>query len=193
MSNGDRPKKSWRELDAQRDRSGARTRDEREARDRLGLPAQRTSKQYRAALEALFDKGGVSKLAEKIEERTGPAPGTRPTPQGKKVEAPAADEGKVALRRKIVEAIGRDEITRATDRYLKEHPLPDDFEVLEQVIEHRKPERIEQALAAIERLLDGGDKPKRTRILSAKLRHLEETADDKEVRATAAKLRARLG
>lgn len=193
---GDRPKKSWRELDAQRDRGGSSRSSEGEARDRLGLPAQqRSSKQYRAALEALFDKGGVAKIAEKIEERTGPAPGAPPTPKGpprERVVAPAADENRAALRKKILEAIGRDEITRAVDRYLKEHPLPDDFEVLEQVIEHRKADRQREALAALERMLDK-DKPKRTRVLAAKLRLIEETSDERELRETAARLRARLG
>ena len=192
----DRPKKSWRDIDSQRDRGGGSRPSEDAARDRLGLPAQqRSSKQYRAALEALFDKGGVGKIAEKIEERIGPPPAGVPSPKGpprERVSAPAADENKAALRKKIVEAIGRDEVTRAVDRYLKEHPLPDDFEVLEQVIEHRKVDRQYEALEAIERLL-AKDKPKRTRVLAAKLRHIEETSDEKELRETAARLRARLG
>lgn len=192
---GDRPKKSWREIDSQRDRGGSSRAPSDAARDRLGLPAQRSSKQYRAALEALFEKGGVGKIAEKIEEKAGPPPSGVPSPKGpprERVVAPAADENRAALRKKILEAIGRDEITRAADRYLKEHPLPDDFEVLEQVIEHRKADRQREALGAIERMLDK-DRPKRTRVLAAKLRLIEETSDEKELRETAARLRARLG
>jgi hypothetical protein len=183
---GDRPKKSWREIDAQRDRSGGQRSGERDGRAKPGLP-ERSSKQYRAALEALFDKGEVGKLAQKLQ-----APGGKAEPAKPRIAAPAADEGRASLRKKIVEAIGRDEITRAADRYLRELPPPEDYEVLEQLLEHRKEERIAEALALIEKLLER-EKPKRTRVLVAKLRLLEETSTDREIRQAAARLRARLG
>ena len=63
------PKKSWRELDAQRDRAGPRpARGEGGANrgpHKDGMDA-RASKQYRAALDALFEKGEVGKFAEKL-------------------------------------------------------------------------------------------------------------------------------
>src|SRR6478672_8806482 len=61
---GDRPKKSWRELDAQRGKPRP-SRDERGDSRSSGMDA-RASKQYRAALDALFEKGEVGKLAEKL-------------------------------------------------------------------------------------------------------------------------------
>src|SRR6478672_11045591 len=61
---GDRPKKSWRELDAQRGKPRP-SRDERGDSRSSGMDA-RASKQYRAALDALFAKGEVGKLAEKL-------------------------------------------------------------------------------------------------------------------------------
>src|SRR6184192_3472560 len=64
---GDRPKKSWRELDAQRDRAGPRpARGEGTNRAHKDGMDARASKQYRAALDALFEKGEVGKLAEKL-------------------------------------------------------------------------------------------------------------------------------
>src|SRR5438445_10893190 len=64
---GDRPKKSWRELDAQRDRAGPRpARGEGGNRAHKDGMDARASKQYRAALDALFEKGEVGKLAEKL-------------------------------------------------------------------------------------------------------------------------------
>src|SRR4051794_37677748 len=61
---GDRPKKSWRELDSQRGKPRP-SRDERGDSRSSGMDA-RASKQYRAALDALFEKGEVGKLAEKL-------------------------------------------------------------------------------------------------------------------------------
>src|SRR3954468_13517272 len=62
---GDRPKKSWREMDAMRDRAGPRKPREEPARPGEAMDA-RASKQYRAALDALFAKGEVGKLADKL-------------------------------------------------------------------------------------------------------------------------------
>src|SRR3954469_10894351 len=61
---GDRPKKTWRERDAQRG-TPRPSRDERGDSRSSGMDA-RASKQYRAALDALFEKGEVGKLAEKL-------------------------------------------------------------------------------------------------------------------------------
>ncbi len=159
--NDDKPreKKSWREIDAQRDRSqqsGPRRNDD-DLQRKLGDASK--SKQYRAALDALFEKGGFDKVAkalgrgepdEVLAPREAPAaaaPATeakeepsRPerTPVVVAASAPpvAAAKAKVgedraSLRKKIVEGVGRDEISRAVDKYLARFPLPDDWEVLE--------------------------------------------------------------
>ena len=128
---GDKPKKSWREIDSQRDKSAPRAEGPSGARGAGGVKSDR---QYRAALEALFDKGGIGKVADKMAEKMGaPAlPRASSAPA-----APPVDEGRLALRKKVAEAIGRDEVTRALDRFLKEYPLPEDFEVLEQALDHR--------------------------------------------------------
>src|SRR3954447_8130782 len=61
---GDRPKKTWRERDAQRG-TPRPSRDERGDSRSSGMDA-RASKQYRAALDALFEKGEVGKIADKL-------------------------------------------------------------------------------------------------------------------------------
>jgi len=236
---GDRPKKSWRELDAQRDRAGPRPpRGEGRATHKDGMDA-RASKQYRAALDALFEKGEVGKLAEKLSG----APGARIDPQdlvrghrggGSGGDAPAMsgsatktagtgtsgagaatsatpttaereparttatapaptpqkEDGRAALRKKVIEALGRDEISRAIDRYVKAHGWPNDFEILEQALEHNKPERQTEAMNHLEQLLQR-EKPKRSRTLAGKLRFIEETAHG-ELRDHAARIRAKL-
>jgi hypothetical protein len=230
---GDRPKKSWRELDAQRDRAGPRP-PRKEGPREPGAMDARASKQYRAALDALFAKGEVGKLADKLAGTPGaqrldpaellraqsggaPPPSEAPAPVAKAAResvpvakadepetprstlrepvtgsaAPKVDDGRAALRKKVLEALARDEISRAVDRYVKQLGWPADFEVLEQALEHTKEERQGEAMAQLEKLL-ARDKPKRSRTLAGKLRFIEETSDSAELREQAARIRAKL-
>jgi 2-succinyl-5-enolpyruvyl-6-hydroxy-3-cyclohexene-1-carboxylate synthase len=180
-----REKKSWREIDASRDRSGAK-RAPPSGEGGGGKRADRASKQYRAALDALFDKGnkeGFQRVAEVL---------GKGEPAAKQAAAPADDEGRRALHQKVIAAIGRSEVSRALDRYLAKYPLPDDWELLEQALDHEDPARVEEALAKAEELL-AREKPRRARTLIGKLRFLEEAGDRPELAARAAALRARLG
>jgi hypothetical protein len=227
---GDRPKKSWRELDAARNKPRP-SRDERGDSRSSGMDAH-ASKQYRAALDALFAKGEVGKLAEKMgpgSPRIDPhdlvrgthreggdsaaksgagssgsstATGTSPPqsssgPERVTTKAPPApahvppkEDGRAALRKKVVEALGRDEISRAIDRYVKAHGWPSDFEILELALEHNKSDRQTEAMSALEKLLER-EKPKRSRTLAGKLRLIEETSDG-DLRDQAARIRAKL-
>ena len=224
---GDRPKKSWRELDANRGKPRP-SRDERGDSRSSGMDA-RASKQYRAALDALFAKGEVGKLADKLTpggprldpqdllrggSGRGPdtpamsgagsgsstaaptgAPTTTPERAPAKAPAPAPapppkDDPRSVLRKKVIEALGRDDISRAVDRYVKAHGWPNDFEVLEQALEHNKPERQTEAMEALGKLLER-EKPKRSRTLAGKLRFIEETSDG-DLRDHAARIRAKL-
>jgi len=190
----------------------------------------RASKQYRAALDALFEKGEVGKLAEKLgpgSPRIDPqdlvrgthrggdapamsgagtgsaatgtnAPGATPSaPERVSSKAPPApahvppkEDGRAALRKKVIEALGRDEISRAIDKYVKAHGWPSDFEILEQALEHNKADRQTEAMEALEKLLER-EKPKRSRTLAGKLRFIEETSDG-DLRDQAARIRAKL-
>ena len=196
---GDRPKKSWREIDTRRDRSSqaGSSSSPRSGDGQARSAADRASKQYRAALEALFDKGAVGKVAEKLgasplAPASPPVPAATPGPPRATPPIPAADAARQALRKKVIEAIGRDAVTRTVDKFLKEHPLPEDWELLEQVLEHRDDDRVRAAIDLLDGML-GRDRPKRSRLLAAKLRFIEETSDDRELRARAAAVRARLG
>ena len=191
----DRPKKSWREIDSQRDRSGG----PRPEGGHKPSPhkSETASKQYRAQLDALFAKGEVGKFAEKL---AGGPPSLRAQEPPKAAEPTVAPEPPPApkedpralLRKKLIEAIGRDDISRAFDRYVKAHGMPGDFELLEQGLEHNKNEKQGEVLAALEQLLQR-EKPKRSRTLSGKLRFIEETSSDDELRVIAARVRARMG
>jgi hypothetical protein len=191
----DRPKKSWREIDSQRDRSGgSRPQGQPKPSPRQ---AEQASKNYRAQLDALFAKGEVGKFAAKL---AGGPPGMRSEPApAKKEEAapppppePPKEDPRAVLRKKLLEALGRDEISRAFDRYLKAHGMPADFELLEQGLEHNKPERQLDVLGALDKLLDK-EKPKRSRTLVGKLRFIEETSSDDDLKSAATRIRTKIG
>jgi hypothetical protein len=194
---GERPKKSWRELDANRDRAGGSTPRRDGPPSRSTAEQERNSKQYRAALDAMFEKGEIGKMAEKLTQTRQPPslvdmpakkaePPPEPVKPVEKVEDP-----KTTLRKKVLAALGRDEISRAVDKYVKAHGWPADFEILEQALEHQKDDRVREAMDTLSQLLDR-EKPKRNRTLIGKLRFIEETNGDSELREIAAKLRARL-
>ncbi|HEX2572058.1 MAG TPA: hypothetical protein VH877_21115 [Polyangia bacterium] len=165
----------------------------------------RASRQHRAALEALFAKGDLGKLVEKLSppdmhrggDKTSSAAADAPPagPPRTAVTVGAADSesgSRAALRKKILEAVGREQISRAIDKYVQQHRLPADFEVLEQALEHLREERVSEALVTLEQLLEK-EKPRRSRALAGKLRFIEETSHNEELRQRATQIRAKLG
>ncbi len=179
-------------------------------------------KQYRAALEAAFAKGELGKLADKLNLVGRAAPAEEPKPAPPPAAAPAtgpaptaaagtgaessppAESGKksagkkkptedrASLMRKLTEAVNRQEISKAAEKYLARFPLPDDHEFLEQLLEHEKETRIREAITRIGELLDKRHMPRRTRALIGKLRYLTETNPLEEIRELARSLLARL-
>ena len=226
MASDDRPKLSWREIDKRRDGAGHGP----GGGGRSGLPPtqeEARQRQYRAALEAAFEKGELGKLADKLNltGRNGAAPApaaaaqpaasaaatasvsaasASPAPAasaaaedskgaaGKKKVVGRLAEDRTQLRKKLVEAIGRGEITRAADKFLLRFPLPDDHEVLEQLLEHERESRVSEAIARITQLLDRQHMPKRSRALCGKLRYIAETTHDIELKQAAQGLLVRL-
>ncbi|PSM32011.1 hypothetical protein BVG81_002460 [Haliangium sp. UPWRP_2] len=234
MASEDRPKMSWRDIDKRRDGAS----HGKNGAGRGGLPTtqeEARQKQYRAALEAAFEKGELGKLADKLNltsrgGATTPAPAAptpsngshanasssqspRPEPTARPAEvaaatpaaSPAAEDksgkkkvvGKLAedrshLRKKLVEAVGRGEISRAAEKFLVRYPIPDDHEVLEQLLEHERESRVSEAIARIAHLLDRNQMPKRSRALCGKLRYIAETSRDTELKQAAQGLLTRL-
>jgi hypothetical protein len=228
MASDDRSKLSWREIDKRRDGAGHGA----NGGGRSGLPPtqeEARQKQYRAALEAAFEKGELGKLADKLNLTTrggSPAPVPAPVAASSAAASPAGTgaaaasvataptagavsedskgaagkkkvvgklaEDRTQLRKRLVEAIGRGEITRAADKFLLRFPLPDDHEVLEQLLEHERESRVSEAIARITQLLDRQHMPKRSRALCGKLRYIAETTHDTELKQAAQSLLVRL-
>ncbi len=191
----DRPKKSWKEVDAQRD--GTR-RHEASSPKPDGADAK-ASKAHRAALDALFAKGEVGKYAAKLGLGS---PDARPAAEPARPEAPklpSAEEvaraekeaDRAALRKKILDGTTRDAVGKAFDRYVKSHGIPQDWEVLERGLEHPSDEGLAEVMIALEVMLKA-EKPRRTRTLDGRLRFIAETHEDKALRVRAEALRSKL-
>ena len=170
----DRPKKSWREIDAAKDRSLHR----RDDRPKMGGKAQQRSQaaqhQYRAALDKLFEGGGASGGWSKVLPEMPQDP---------------ASEGRQELLRAVRAATGRAAVEAAVTALLGRFELPDDPDVLSQVLLHGDDGVVRSALGKLDALV-----PLRAAagkaVLRTRLRTLEDDPDrDHDVRELAGKLR----
>jgi hypothetical protein len=173
-------------------------------------------------LEAAFAKGELGKLADKLNITSGASSGhgrsgapdePRPTPVSAEATAEAAtpsgaaaasaaakkggkgkkvEDERLLLRRKLGEAAGRQEISRAAEKFLARYPLPDDHELLEQLLEHERESRVLEAIERIGALIDRRQPPRRSRALCGKLKYIVETTGEGELRSAAQGLLTRL-
>jgi hypothetical protein len=158
MSEDDRPKKTWREIDQMRESKSRSPEPKKQTRE--SVVAQ---KQYKANLDRLFDSGEAPKLL------------------GKKITTPASPETRIAKMKAVRDAIGRDEITKAVDHLLALGPLPTDEEILTQALEHRKEPQVQEVINLLLTWLER-NKPKRQATLKARLAGLVSNADDQETK-----------
>jgi len=165
----DRPKRSWRDIDRGRDKSAHR--QDPRPDGPTGPRRERSQKSYRAALDRAFEIGAIGKLL-----------GSEPRTEGQSRAKQLAD---------IRDAATPQDLTGAVDRALVEGPLPDEVEIWARVVDHRDMNRVREALSRLAALLDA-QPLKRTRALKARLRYLEEIAEDDDIRREAAALRSRL-
>jgi hypothetical protein len=165
----ERPKRSWREIDRMREHKSDRSTSSK-------APARlRNQKSYRAALDRLFDSGKIGALVKASEPPVDSA----------------ADAPRLKLLKAVKEAEGRDAITVAVDAYLETHSLPEDFEVLTKVLEHRDKRRQREALTSLMALADQ-QKPRRAGGLLGQLRLLRDISDEPDIVELATSLIDRL-
>lgn len=138
----------------------------------------------RAALEALF-----------APKSPAPPPVVSKRDSAKMVTARAAvtrapEEARLVA--KLLAAQGRAEVSRVADEIARAGvALPDDQEVHLQLLEHTDEARVRDALGAILRLLDA-EPPKRRTVLDARLRRIEDAADEAATRALGSEVRRKL-
>jgi hypothetical protein len=177
MSDDDRPRRSWREIDRAKDKSAHR----KEERPDPGFgrrQGKRREKSYRAALDRLFDSG---KIADLVEKQT-----------GEKSSDQSQGDSRIKMHASITDATDRDALTRAVDSYLQKFgELPEDLAVLGRVLEHRDPTLQLEAMQRIDALLDR-EQPKRTRAMVGQLKMIRDIGDDPELTDLAKRLIERL-
>lgn len=114
---------------------------------------------------------------------------------GNPAAGPPANTERAERRRhakKILDAESPRDVARAVDRYLGRFgELPGDYDVLERALGHPKTGVVLHALDRLEEAVKK-HKPRRSRSLSVQLSILEDTHDDDDVRAHAARVRAAL-
>lgn len=184
----ERERKSWREVDRARITSYRS-----ETLDRPDQPGKPSAvvKEYKAALEALFQK--KPDAAEKIEQMM-PSVKLPRVMEAATPDAPVSTGTKRQdLLRKLGAAQGCKAISDAADAFLRAgFTLPDDQEVYLQLLEHRDESRVRDAIAKLDSLL-AGQLPKRKPVLVQRLKRLEEVADEESTRDAAQTLRRKVG
>lgn len=170
-----RRKKSWRELDAQRGKSKYHSRQDDPNQQRIERSA--SYEKYKQAADSLFTGGELPQgLAETFD------------PEGKRKEQKAAFA-------KLAQAPDRKAWASMVTEYLVKYPeLPEDLYFLDSLLDHPKDRLVDQALAKLEALQTEGKliKEKTPRSLEQRLRTVEMTSIDDEVKARAKALRTKL-
>ncbi len=168
---GDRPKRSWREIDKTRDKSGRRTSSDR---DRERFERTTAYSRYKQNLEKVFSGG---ELSEAMRERLDP------TGEGKARDA--------ALK-KVREAEGSKAFAEAVDAFLEKNVLPDDPYLLDRILDHPKAGVVQLALDQLTALVEAGKLVKPPASLKQRLQSLELTSDDPDVQEKAQALAKKL-
>lgn len=173
-------KKSWREIDRQKDRSAHR-REEPAAGGRPRRSPVSQSRSHRAALDRLFDSGDIGEIVRKKEASQAAADATE------SAQGPSRRQ----LQQAIEKATDRDERISAMDAYLRAYSLVGDFALLGLMLEHPDPDVVHQAMDLLEELLKR-EKPRRAGVLRAALRQIEDLGEVAALRRRATELLERL-
>jgi hypothetical protein len=169
---GDRPKRSWRDIDKMRDKSShTRTSSDRD-RERFERTTAYT--RYKQNLEKVFSGG---ELSDSMRERLDP------TGEGKARDA--------ALK-KVREAEDPKSFAAAVDAFLEKFTLPDDPYLLDRLLDHPSIPVIQLALDQLLALCEAGKLAKPPASLKQRLQSLELTSDDGAVQEKAQTLTAKL-
>jgi len=169
---GERPKKSWREIDKARGRSRHTSTSSDRERERFEKTTAYT--RYKQNLERVFAGG---ELSDALRERLDP------TGKGKE---------KDVVLKKIREAEDPKSFAAAVDELIARFELPDDLYLLDRILEHPRTEVVLKAMAHLNALVDEGKVEKPPKSLPLRLASLELNAEDGEVQDQARALKARL-
>lgn len=171
MADDDRPKKSWRDIDKAREKS--RERRDPDQKDRQRVEKTAAYSKYKSNLDKLFTPAGAG-LPEHLRAQLGPA---SPEAEEKKrlTEALKATPGEATLRPFLE----------------KGWPLPAEPRLLLGLLDLKDESLLVPVLRALLEIVEGGTKPSRMLLLQ-RLTAIENFAEDDDVKALIAQLRAAL-
>lgn len=149
MSDDDRPRrtKSWRELDAAKDRGGRQERPSEPERRREKAEKSTAYKAYKSNLDKLFTPGGAE-LPASLKAKLGPVD--------------EVGKEKQAALRALRESPSAAALARVTQLGLE---LPDDPRLLMQLMDLAEGEQLSSVLTALLAIIEGGKKPSRMLLL----------------------------
>lgn len=165
-----RPKKSWREIDKMRDRSGGSSR--RDSRERERFESSTGYTKYKTNLERLFSGGA-------------------PLPEHLRGAQDAGEAERDDERKKLFAIEDTKAFYAAASEFLKKSELPDDPRLLDRLLGHPDESIVEKALGRLEELQRAGTL-KAPPALKNRLSSVEIETGDPAVRRRAAELRKAL-
>ena len=183
---GERVKKSWREIDQAREGSAHRRQRERD-RERESLArANAAARQHRSALEALFSPKAVVE-EQSVQTKTPARIVLPPNP-----EADPRNAERRLLLGKFLTATGSGSISKAANAFLAAgFVFPEDQETHVQMLEHEDEHVVRDSIVKLSSIL-AGELPKRRPVIEQRLRRIEEQADGDSIREAASALRRML-
>jgi hypothetical protein len=174
---GDRPKRSWREIDKGRDRGFSRSRS-KEAREQERVERSPFYEQYKAKVARMFEGGEMPDILREKLDPTG------------------ALKARDDLLRKIKKVSTEDRKAWAelVTQFVDKHELPEDAYLLVDFLDHPKDRVVEKSLDQLDKMIDSGalSATKGPKSIDQRLLSLELTGTDPDVQAKAKTLRARL-
>lgn len=164
----DRPKRSWREVDRNKDRSKHRQPDRPQMSQKKKVRADSASKVYKSKLDAFFEGDGKA-----------------PTHAKEKLEAiketSAGGKERTDALKAIKDATTSSAADKAVAAYLDKWELPPDYDVLSQVLTCSDEEYVMTAMEMLATMLNDKRVPRRTQVLEQRLRRVKTLSDDPEL------------
>jgi len=173
--NDDRPKRSWREIDKNKDSSAHRKPDKATMPAHKKARAESASKTYKSQLDAFFE--GDGKAPKHVKEKLSSL-------------QPKSEDSKKRLKalQNIRDANTSSAADKAVRAYLKKWELPPDFEILAQVLTCSDEEYVGGAMEILREMFAERRGPKRTQVLEQRLRRVKTLCDDPDLQEQAEEL-----
>jgi hypothetical protein len=173
-TDSDRPKKSWRDIDKQKDRSLHRKEDKPAFNPMSQQRADSASKVYKARLDGFFEGG---KAPDHVKAQLGALEDA--SPEGRE---------RVAALAAIKAATAAADVEKAVAAFAARWALPPDYEILGQALLCGDEGLVEKAMDEIAAQLAARHAPKRTQVLETRLRRIINLGDEPSLKKRAEEL-----